>query len=48
MWQIKTFKSKEKMKRFIEVYGHRMQWHEIFINNGYGIEYIMLTVIDIN
>ena len=47
-WKIKTFKGKKEMERFIEVYGHRMEWQEIFINNGFGIEYRMLTVIQID
>jgi hypothetical protein len=48
MWQTKTFKTRAAMQRFIDVYGHRMTWNEIFINNGYGIEYQMLTIININ
>lgn len=48
MWKTKTFRTKKEMDRFIDVYGHRIQWSEIFINNGYGIEYRMLTVININ
>jgi hypothetical protein len=37
MWQIKKFKTSEAMKRFIDT--HRIQYQEVFINNGYAIEY---------
>ena len=26
--------------------GHKIQWNEVFINNGYGIEYMFLRVIN--
>jgi len=48
MWRTKTFKTKKEMDRFIDVYGHRMEWQEIFINNGWGIEYRFLTIIRID
>jgi hypothetical protein len=38
-WQTKTFKTKEAMASFIERNGHRIQCNQIFINNGWGIEY---------
>ena len=44
-WQIKTFKTKEKMENFINKNKNKMQYNEIFINNGYGIEYKKLLII---
>jgi hypothetical protein len=50
MWKTKTFKTKEQMENFIKYYSEKygLQWNEIFINNGYGIEYRLLKVININ
>lgn len=45
MWKIKTFKTKEEMEKFIKIYGHKIEWKEIFVNNGYAIEYRILTII---
>ncbi len=45
MWRIKEFKTQEEMKNFINKNGKKMQWHEIFINNGYAIEYKRLLRI---
>lgn len=45
MWTIKTFKTLDAMRQFIDRNGHRIQWHEIFVNNAYGIEYRKLRVI---
>ena len=39
MWTTKTFKTRAAMQKWIDKYGARIQWHEIFINNAYGIEY---------
>lgn len=39
MWQVKTFKTRESMTRFLDKNAHRIQWHEIFVNNAYGIQY---------
>lgn len=39
MWNIKTFKTRESMNRFTAKHGYKLQWNEIFINNGYAIEY---------
>ena len=44
-WSIKTFRTKEAMERFTT--NNRIQWHEIFINNGYAVEYRKMRVIDI-
>jgi hypothetical protein len=50
MWKTKTFKTKEQMENFIQYYSQKcgFTWQEIFINNGYGLEYRFLKVIDIN
>lgn len=45
MWKIKEFKTREKMLDFIGKNKDKMQWHEIFINNSYGIEYRKLLRI---
>jgi hypothetical protein len=47
MWKIKTFKTAEKLATWIEKNGHKNQWHEVFINNGFGVEFKPLRVIDI-
>lgn len=45
MWEIITFKTKNEMIDFINKYGKKIQYQEIFINNGYGIEYRKLRKI---
>ena len=45
MWKIKEFKTREEMLNFIDKNKHKMQWHEIFINNKYAIEYKRLIKI---
>lgn len=44
MWRIRTFKTKENMKKFLVEHKH-IQYNEIFINNGYAIEYRQLKRI---
>jgi hypothetical protein len=45
-WQIKTFQSRENMKKFLDRKAHKIQWHEVFINNVPGaIEYRDLKII---
>ena len=46
MWETKIFKSADKMRAWIEKHGHKFQWYEIFINNGYAVECKPLRVID--
>jgi hypothetical protein len=43
MWQTKEFKTRQAMEKFIS--SHKIQYHEIFINNAYGIEYRFLKII---
>jgi hypothetical protein len=54
MWQTKIWKFKtldqrplarQKFDAFITKHGHKIQWHEIFVNNAYGIEYRPLRII---
>jgi hypothetical protein len=39
MWLTKTFKTRKAMDTFISKHERSIQWVEIFINNGYCIEY---------
>jgi hypothetical protein len=45
MWTIKIFKTKKSLNKFIEKNQHKIQWEEIFVNNGYGVEYRKLRKI---
>ena len=45
MWDIKTFKTKNGMQKFIDKNQNKIQWNEIFINNRYAIEYRKLKKI---
>lgn len=44
-WETKTFKSKENMNKWIEKNESKYQIEEIFINNGWGVEYKPLHII---
>ena len=43
MWQIKMFKTRKNMQKFIDKGG--IQWQEVFVNNGLAIEYRKLRKI---
>jgi len=45
MWIIRTFKTRKNMNAFIAKNEGKIQWTEIFINNGYGIEYRRLRKV---
>jgi hypothetical protein len=45
MWEIKTFKTREAMEKWIEKFGHRYQWVEVFVNNGYALDIRKLRII---
>lgn len=45
MWITKEFKSKEAMEKFISKNIMKIQYVEIFVNNGYCIEYRKLRKI---
>jgi len=39
MYKIKTFKTIEARDVWLEKHDRLIQFHEVFINNAYGIEY---------
>lgn len=39
MWNTKIFKTREAFNNWVDRYGHRNQWQEIFINSAYGVEF---------
>lgn len=43
MWQTKTFKTKEAMQKFIAKNIGKIQYQEVFINNGYAIDWRKLN-----
>lgn len=45
MWQIKTFKTKEQMDKWIEINKNHVQYQEVFINNGYAVDYRILKKV---
>lgn len=45
MWTTKLFKTREAMNKFLSRRAGKIQYVEIFINNGYGIEYRKLRRI---
>lgn len=45
MWITKEFKSLAAMKAWLEIHGDSIQWTELFINNGYALEYRKLRVV---
>jgi hypothetical protein len=45
MWQVKTFRTREQLKQWQEKNKNKMQMQEIFINNGYGVEYRKKQII---
>jgi len=47
MWQIKIFKTEKSMLSFLKKNGNKIEFQEIFVNNGFGIEFRKLKVIDI-
>lgn len=46
-WKTKTFSNVEKRDHWIEKNKSKHQIVIIFINNGYGVEYKPLIIIDI-
>ena len=45
MWEVKVFKTASALKLFIEKNSHRLEWHYIYVNNAYGIEYRKLRFL---
>lgn len=42
MWQTKRFKTRQAMQSWINANAGHVQWHEIFINNAYGVQFRIL------
>ena len=47
MWQIKTFKTRKAMLRWVSRNESRIQWEQVYINNGYAVEYRKLKIINL-
>jgi hypothetical protein len=45
MWQTKTFRTAQAMRQWVAPREHRIQWVEVYINNGYAIEWRPLRFI---
>lgn len=45
MWMTKTFKTKRAFDKWVSERSRYCQWNEIFVNNGYGVEYRKLRWI---
>lgn len=45
MWKIKEFKNRDAFQKFWDEHKYKYQMEEVFINNGYGIEYKPLKKI---
>jgi hypothetical protein len=45
MWEVKTFKSRAAMNRWIEKNGSRYQYVEVYINNGWALDVRRLRII---
>ena len=46
-WILKEFKTREQMDKWVSTNKHKYQIAEIFVNNGFCVEYKPLVVIDI-
>lgn len=47
MWTVKEFKSEKAMNKWLKKKEGKIQYTEIFVNNGYAIEWRKLKVIKI-
>lgn len=47
MWIIKDFQSQEAMDKWLKKMEGKIQYTEIFVDNGFALEYRELKVIDI-
>jgi hypothetical protein len=45
MWQVKKFSTRKDMLKWCENNSHRYQIEQIFVNNGYAVEYRQLKII---
>jgi hypothetical protein len=39
MWTVKTFKTLAAMRAWIDRNAYRVEFREVFINNGYAVDY---------
>ena len=46
-WQFKSFKTKEKMQDWLDKNKNKIQYEEIFIDNGFAVEYRKLKIINL-
>lgn len=47
MWQTKKFKTREKLNEWLQKNGHRSQYNQVFVNNGYAVEWRKLKKITV-
>lgn len=47
MWQFKEFKTRQAMQKWLDKNESKIQWQEIFINNGYCVEWRKLRIINV-
>ena len=45
MWQTKYFKTRDEMTAWLDQHDGQIQFDEIFIENGYGVEWRKLVEI---
>lgn len=45
MWRLKRFDTRQELEKFIEEHENDIQYTEILVNNGYGVEYRKLKKI---
>lgn len=45
MWKTKTFTTRHAMQEWIDKYDHIYDWHEIFVNNGFGVEFKKFRIV---
>lgn len=46
-WKTKTFKTRALMDAWVEKNKHKYQMSEVFINNGFGMDYKPLLKINV-
>lgn len=45
MWEFKRFKTKDSMRKWVNTNKKKYQIEEVFVNNGYAVEYRKLRKI---
>lgn len=45
MWSIRKFKTRAEMLAWVTRNAARVQWHEVFVNNAYAVEFRPLRII---